>query len=306
MQSNYRVFVAGASGTIGMPLVQALVTAGHHVTALTRSPDKQAALRARGATPVVADALDPLALRRAVEAAHPTHVIHQLTALPKGGARRGSDLASTNKLRTDGTRNLLEAALAAGARRFIAGSFGLLDGLKTYSNHYVQEAVAAVHSMESQVLAASDAGAIEGVVLRYGAFYGPQNPATQQMMSLVRRRMLPVVRHDAGLLPCIHIDDAVSATVAALDHGRSGAIYDIVDDMPVSMSELIHALAAAAGAPPPRTVPGWVPRLFSPFMAAFMRVRLTPSNARARAELGWRPAFATYRDGLADTVRRAA
>jgi nucleoside-diphosphate-sugar epimerase len=306
MQSNFRVFVAGASGTIGMPLVQALVVAGHHVTALTRSPEKQAALRALGATPVVADALDSVALRRVVEAARPTHVIHQLTALPKGGARRGSDLAQTNRLRTEGTRYLLDASIAAGARRFIAGSFGVLDGLRSYANRHVQEAVAAVQSMESQVVAASQSGKLEGIVLRYGAFYGPQNPATRQMMTLVRRRMLPIVRNDAGLLPCIHVDDAVSATVAALDHGRPGAMYDIVDDMPVSMSEMIHGLAVAAGAPPPRVVPGWLPRLFSPFMAAFMRVRLTPSNQQARAELGWRPAFATYREGLADMVKRAA
>lgn len=301
-----RVFVAGGSGTIGVPLVRALVEAGHHVTALTRSKDKEQMLRALGASPAIADALDATALENAVRAARPTHVIHQLTALPKEGVRRASDLAPTNRLRIDGTRNLLDAAIAAGATRFLGGSFAPLHAVGPDAPPGARQGVAAVESMESQILEASRSGRIEGIVLRYGLFYGPGNPATEKMMALARRRMLPVVRGDRSLLPCIHLADAVSATVAALDHGPAGGVYDIVDDRPVSMTEIVRALAECAGAPPPFRVPAWLPRLLAPYMATVTSMHLSLSNEKARAELGWRPAFPTVRDGLAQMAARAA
>jgi nucleoside-diphosphate-sugar epimerase len=301
-----RIFVAGGSGTIGLPLVRALVEAGHQVTALTRSKDKQQMLRALGASPATADALDSNALDAAVRAARPTHVIHQLTALPKDGVRRASDLAPTNRLRIEGTRNLLDAAIAAGARRFVGGSFAPLHGIGPDAPANVREGAAAIESMESQILGASQSDRIEGIVLRYGLFYGPGNPATEKMMALVRRRMLPVVRGDRSLLPCIHMADAVSATVAALDHGPAGTAYDIVDDRPVSMTEIVRTLAEYAGAPPPFTVPAWLPRLLAPYMAAVTSMRLTLSNEKARTELDWRPAFPTVREGLAEMSARAA
>ena len=165
--------VAGASGTIGIPLVRALVAAGHQVTALTRSPGKQSELRAVGATPVVADALDREALIAAVVAARPTHVIHKLTALPKDGTVRGpKDLEATNRLRIEGTRNLIDAAIQAGARRFLVGSFALLSPRGPVGAESENEAAAAVRSMETQVMEATKRGSIEGVVLRYGMFYG--------------------------------------------------------------------------------------------------------------------------------------
>ena len=301
-----RVFVAGGSGSIGLPLVRALVEAGHQVTALTRSPSKQLALQALGATPAVADALDPAALRTAVLAARPTHVIHQLTALPKnGGVRRASDLAATNQLRIDGTRNLIDAAVAAGAKRIVVGSFAPMQGLRNATGD-LRDGVAAVESMEAQTLEASRAGRIEGIVLRYGLFYAPDNPATQQMMALARRRMLPIVRGDNSLLPCIHVADAVSATVAALDRGRPGESYDIVDDRPASMAEIARTLAARAGAPPPLAVPAWLPKLIAPYMARVASVRLELSNGKARKELGWRPMFPTMAAGLASLGSRAA
>jgi len=209
------VFVAGASGTIGVPLVRALVAAGHHVTALTRSPGKREALQTLGASPVIANALDRDALVGAVVAAHPTHVIHQLTALPREGPRRASDVEATNRLRRDGTRNLLQAAISSHARRFIVGSFAPLaaSAPATMQN----AAAAAVRSMESQVLEATRQGLIDGIVLRYGMFYGPGVPSTAALVELVRKRRWPVVRGDAGQLPIIHIDDAVSATLLALD-----------------------------------------------------------------------------------------
>lgn len=301
-----RVFVAGGSGSIGLPLVRALVGAGHQVTALTRSAAKQLTLQALGATPAVADALDPAALNAAVLAARPTHVIHQLTALPKnGGVRRASDLAATNRLRIDGTRHLIDAAVAAGARRIVVGSFAPMQGLRDATGD-VRDGVAAVESMESQALEASRAGRIEGIVLRYGLFYAADNPATQQMIALARRRMLPVVRGDHSLLPCIHVADAVSATVAALDRGRPGEAYDIVDDRPVSMTEITRTLADRAGAPRPLAVPAWLPRLIAPYMARVASVRLELSNRKAREELGWRPLFPTMVDGLAPLAPRAA
>ena len=280
--------------------------AGHEVTALTRSPGKKQTLAALGATPAVADALDADSLRAAVLASRPTHVIHELTAIPKGGVRRASDLALTNRLRTEGTRNLLAASIAAGAKRIVVGSFAPLHGLGPDAPRGVRDALAAVQSMESQVLEASRSGRIEGIVLRYGLFYGPENPATQSMLAMVRRRMLPAIRGDRSLLPCIHDDDVVSATIAALERGVPGSVYDIVDDHPVSMAEIVRTMAEFAGAPAPLSVPSWVPRLLAPFMASIVSVRLGLSNANARKELGWRPASPTWRDGLARIVARAA
>jgi len=296
------VFLAGGSGAIGVPLVRALVAAGHSVTALTRSPANAEKLRALGATPAVADALDAAVLRRVVVAAHPTHVIHQLTALPKGGPRSARDLIPTNRLRIEGTRNLIDAASAAGAARILGGSFALLGAAKLAIPPGTEAAAAAIQSMESQIL---EAGRIEGVVLRYGLFYGPETASTMQMVALARRRMLPAIRGDHGLLPWIHVDDAASATVAALDRAPAGSTYDIVDDRAVSMSEIARAIAAAAGAPRPIAIPLWLPRLVAPYMARMLSIRLPLSNEKARAELGWRPAFPTIHEGLSRLSRAA-
>lgn len=300
------VFVAGASGTIGIPLVRALAAAGHQVTAMTRSPEKQDQLRAAGATPVVADALDAEALKRVVVQARPDVVIHQLTALPKTGVRTARDLDATNRLRTEGTRNLIAAAVAAKARRLVGASFVLSLAAKPGADGELDEGARAVNSLESQIVEASRQGAIEGIVLRYGMWYGPATPTTQQMAAMAKRRMLPTVRGDRSLLPVLHLDDAVSAAVAAVDHGQPGAIYDIVDDEPVSMTEIVRELARRIGAPRPFAVPAWLPRMLSPFMARITSVRLPLSNAKARAELGWRPAYPTMREGLARTMSSAA
>jgi hypothetical protein len=168
------VFVAGGSGTIGRPLVRALVAAGLRVVATTRSPAKQEQIARLGATPVVVDALDAAALERAVGAASPTHVIHQLTALPSAGPRSEAQLEETNPLREDGTRNLLKAAEAAGARRIVVASFAPLAASVSLALGYdgITRAARAVLSMEDQVLTAARRGAIEVIVLRYGLFYG--------------------------------------------------------------------------------------------------------------------------------------
>jgi nucleoside-diphosphate-sugar epimerase len=300
------VFLAGGSGAIGVPIVRGLVAAGHQVTALTRSAANAEALRALGATPAIADALDADALRRVVVAARPTHVIHELTALPKGGPKSARELAPTNRLRIDGTRHLIEAAVAAGATRFVAGSFALLGGATARMPEDAREAADAVTSMESQVLDANARRLFDGIILRYGLFYGPENGMTNQMIALARRRLLPAVRGDRGLLPAIHLNDAASATIAALERGAAGSTYNIVDDEPVSMSEMVRTIAASVGAPRPFTVPAWLPRLLSPYMAGLMTIRLPLSNGKARAELGWRPSYPTIRDGMSAMVRRAA
>lgn len=301
-----RIFVAGGSGTIGVPLVRALVAGGHEVTALTRTESKRDELRALGASVAVADALNREELTVAVRAARPTHVIHQLTALPKDGAKKASDIEPTNRLRVDGTRNLIEAAVQAGARRFVAGSFAPLAPVGPAEQAAGNAAAAAVRSMEEQVLEASARGLIEGVVLRYGLFYGLETPSTIAMIDMVRKRRLPIVRGDTGQLPFIHIDDAVSATVLALDAGRAGEVYDIVDDRASSMSDVARALAEYTGSPAPMKVPGWLPRLVAPFMARMMRIQMPLSNAKAKAELGWRPKYPTVREGLARMFQQAA
>jgi len=299
------VFVAGGSGTIGIPLVRALVSAGHQVTAMTRSAGKTAELQALGASVAVADALDRAALVRAVTDARPTHVVHQLTALPKAGVTRPSDLEPTNHLRIEGTRNLLDAAIQAGARRFLVGSFAMLSSgdVRTPAT---DAAAAAIRSMESQVLDATATGAIEGVILRYGLFYGADVPSTLNTIDMVRRHRLPVVRHDEGQLPVINVEDAASATVLALDRALAGAVYDIVDDRAVSFTEIVETVAEFTGSSAPWRVPAWIPRLFSPYMARLISLRMPLSNAKAKAELGWRPRYPTIREGLAPLAHHAA
>jgi nucleoside-diphosphate-sugar epimerase len=272
---------------------------------MTRSPNKQSELRALGASVAIADALDPAGLSRVLADARPTHVIHQLTALPKAGVNRPSDIQPTNRLRIEGTRNLLEAAIQAGARRFLVGSFAMFSSGEAPAAAD-DAAAAAVRSMEKQVLDATARGAIEGVILRYGLFYGSDVPSTVSMIEMVRRRRLPVVRNDTGLLPVINIDDAASATMLALDRAPAGAIYDIVDDRPVSMTDFATTIAEYTGSAAPWRVPAWVPRLLAPYLARLTSMRVPLSNAKAKAELGWRPKYPTIRDGLAPIARRAA
>ena len=302
------VFIAGGSGTIGIPLVRALVADGHAVTAMTRSSNKQDELRRMGASVLVADALNRDAVIAAVHAAKPTHVIHQLTALPRSGPRRSGDVNATNRLRIDGTRHLLEAAIHAGVRRFVAGSFALLaprdardprdprDPMIAQSN---DPAAAAVASMEKQVLETTAHGFIEGIILRYGMFYGLDVPSNIAMIDMVRKRRLPVVRKDASQLPFIHLEDAVSATLRALESAPAGSIYEIVDDHAFCFSEIVEIIAELSNSAKPFKVPAWLPRVVSPYLTRMTSIRLPLSNARAKSELGWRPKYKTMREGLA-------
>ena len=267
---------------------------------MTRSSARQAQIAQLGATPVAADALDAVAVERVVRATSPTHLVHQLTALPVAGPRSEADLEATNRLREEGTRNLLRAAEAVGIRRIVVGSFAPFAARipTTRRCEGIERAVRAVQSMEEQVLAASRRGAIEGIVLRYGLFYGTGTPSTDQMIALARKRRLPTLMNDRGRLPFIHLADAVTATVAALHSGVSTGVYHIVDDQPASMSEMVREMAALTGAPQPFAIPRWLLQLTQPYLARMLSLDLSLPNADARRDLGWSPRFPSYREGL--------
>ncbi|HEU0023264.1 MAG TPA: NAD(P)-dependent oxidoreductase [Thermoleophilaceae bacterium] len=307
-----RVFLAGGSGVVGERLVPALAQAGHTVVALTRSPGKIEAVRALGAEPAVADALDREALEAAVREAQPEAVIHQLTAIPdRLNVRKiARDFEFTNRLRTEGTDNLLEAARAAGARRFVAQSFAGWpyarvggpvkdedDPLDSDSPGQMRPILDAIRHLESAVTGAAD---LEGIVLRYGPFYGPGTSmaADGAIVEEIRKRRFPIVGSGGGVWSFVHVDDVASATVAALERGRPG-IYNIVDDEPATVSEWLPVVAEAAGAKPPRRVPAWVGRLASgPHGVAMMTDIRGASNAKAKRELGWQPAHSSWREGF--------
>ena len=264
-----RIFVAGASGVIGRQLLPQLAAQGHQVTATTRSPGKTGLLRSLGAEPVVADGLDGAAVGEAVARAQPEVVIHQMTALSGPFSIRKFDktFALTNRLRTEGTDHLLAAAVAAGARRFIAQSYGGWTGsreggpVKTEEDPLdpappaaMRQSMAAIRHLEQVVPAAP----LEGIVLRYGSLYGPG--AWDQLVPVIRRGMFPVIGDGAGVWSFLHTSDAASATVAALDRGSPG-LYNVADDEPAPVAEWLPFLAQEVGARPPRRVPVWLGRL---------------------------------------------
>jgi nucleoside-diphosphate-sugar epimerase len=307
-----RIFVAGATGALGRRLVPLLVERGHQVSGMTRTAGKAAGLRAAGAEPVVADALDRDAVLAAVVAARPEVVVHELTALAEMTDFRKLDqgFALTNRLRTEGTDHLLAAARAAGARRFVAQSFAGWpfarvggpvktedDPLDPDPPAQLRRTLDAIRHLESAVLGAEG---MEGVVLRYGGFYGPETSAGEGgfMLEDLRRRRFPLVGAGTGVWSFVHIDDAATATVAAVERGAPG-IYQIVDDDPAPVSEWLPALAAAVGARPPRRVPAWVARLAGGAHGVVLMTEVRgASNAKARRELGWRPAWPSWRQGF--------
>jgi nucleoside-diphosphate-sugar epimerase len=305
------VLVAGATGALGRPLVQALVANGHEVSGLSRTPGNRDRLRALGAEPVIADVLDRAALLRAVDGLEADAVIHQLTSLKKIPMRHG-DMALTNVLRTEGTANLLAAARVVGAHQFVTQSFIAGYGYYDHGARVLTENdpfavprhdrfdphLAAMRSAEHQTFSAAG---IEGIALRYGLFYGP-GAGIEQMVDRLRRRRLPVPRDGGGVVSWIYIADAAAATVAALERGRPGQAYNIVDDEPVNWRQFIEALAAAFGAPRPLTVPRWIFRP-APYAYAMLTSTLRVSNAKAKRELGWAPSVPTYREGIRRTVQ---
>jgi 2-alkyl-3-oxoalkanoate reductase len=307
-----RVFVAGASGAIGRPLVPKLVAAGHEVTGTTRSAASAEAIRAAGARAALLDVLDADALTAAVREAGAEAVIHQLTALPDRLDFRDPKLYdATNRLRGEGTRNLLDAAQAVGARRFVSQSIAFMyapagEMVKTEDDPLIGDAPppfgAGVRTLREMERSVVEAG---GVVLRYGFFYGPgthYGPAGS-LTADVRRRRLPVVGKGTGVTSFIHVDDAADATVAALERGAPGA-YNVTDDEPAPMREWVPVFAAAAGAKRPLRVPVWLARLVAGKAVAMFATELRgASNAKAKRELGWAPAHPSWRTGLAESLR---
>lgn len=304
-----RVFLAGATGAIGRPLVRRLLAEGHEVVGTTRSEEKARALEAAGAEAVVLDAFDTPALRSAVLAARPDAVIAQLSALdaPLRPRRYAEWIAGTNRLRTEVTPVLVEAARTARAERLLVQSvcFLLADEGPMVGDEHAPTAedepdpmgpvVRAALAMEAEVVAAG------GLVLRYGFFWGPGTSLGLggQQVEDVRRRRFPVVGTGAGMFSFVHVADAAAATVLALDC-PGPAVLNVVDDEPIAQHDWVPALADALGARPPRHVPGWVARLAAgPFLAGRAEHQRGSTNAAARRELGWEPAFPTVRDGFA-------
>jgi len=310
-----RVFVAGAAGAIGRQLLPQLAAQGHQVTAATRSPGKLALLRGLGAEPVVVDGLDAMAVGAAVARAEPEAVIHQMTSLAGTLNLRHFDqtFAVTNRLRTEGTDHLLAAAAAAGARRFVAQSYtgwtNIRAGTPVKSEDdpldpdppaRQRETLAAISRLETSVLAAA---AMHPVVLRYGSFYGLG--ASDELVSLVRRRRVPIIGGGAGIWSFLHVYDAATATVAALERGEPG-VYNVVDDEPASVAEWLPFLAEAVGAKAPLRVPAWVGRLAAGEVGVSMMTQIRgSSNAKAKRELGWRPAWPSWRQGFTSGLAEA-
>ncbi|MDR0345953.1 MAG: NAD(P)-dependent oxidoreductase [Nocardiopsaceae bacterium] len=302
-----RVFVTGATGALGGHLVPRLVAAGHEVTASTRTPGKAGRLRAAGAEPVVLDGLDREAVIAAVRAAAPEVIVHEMTALAGMKSLRNPDklFATTNALRTRGTGNLLAAAAEAGTRRVIAQSYAGAGPderpgpLKTEQDQQAWRSIpSAVQGPAAiaQVEATVPAEAPEGLVLRYGVFYGPGTG--DFMVEAVRKRMVPVVGGGTGVWSFVEITDAAAATAAAVETGEPG-LYNVVDDDPAPVAEWLPYLAEVAGAKPPRRMPAWLGRLLAgEFVVAQMTSSRGYTNEKAKKELGFQPRYGSWREGF--------
>jgi nucleoside-diphosphate-sugar epimerase len=316
-----KIFIAGATGVLGRALVPRLVAQGHDVVGMTRTASKQDLVRSLGARPVVADALDPDAVAQAVAGAEPEVIVHQLTALSgpmsMRDARhpeRSAAAIMTNRLRTEGTDHLLAAGRAVGARRFVAQSFGAFRFART-SAPVLTEAdpldpndpppplrtVQAGYLYLEQAVTAIEWG--EGIVLRYGGFYGPGTSISRapdaHMAVPVRKRRFPIIGDGGGVLSYIHVDDAAAATVAAVDRGRPGIYYG-VDDDPAPARDWLPVLASVLDAKPPRHMPRWLARLLAGEAAtAMMTDTKGASNAKAKRELGLQLRYPSWRQGFA-------
>jgi 2-alkyl-3-oxoalkanoate reductase len=306
-----RVLIAGATGQIGELLTPALVATGDEVYGLARSERSAEKVRELGATPVMGDALDGEAVMAAVAEARPEMIVHQLTAIPRSGInprKLGEAFGPTGRLRREGTRNLVEAAERHGVPRIVAQSIAfayrhegpeILDEsapLYTDAPGDWGEIVGAVAALEEAVLGSS---ALQGVVLRYGMFYGPATPYSPNGVygEMVRKRRLPIVGDGSGRQSFIHLDDATSATLSAIDRGSG--IYNVVDDEPARARDWIPDFAEALGAKPPRHVPAWLARLAAgPAAVRTMTTQRGASNACIKRDLGWKPRYADWRAGF--------
>jgi nucleoside-diphosphate-sugar epimerase len=315
-----KVFVAGATGVLGRALLPKLVARGHEVVGMTRSETKQDLVRSLGARPVVADALDPDGVAAAVASAEPEVIVHELTALSGDiSARdmrhpeRSSAAVMTNRLRTEATDHLLAAGRAVGARRFVAQSFTAFrwarsggpvlsedEPLDPNPPAALRPAIVGILHVERTVTAIEWG---DGLVLRYGGFYGPGTAISAApdalMATLVRKRRFPILGGGGGIWSHVHIDDAAAATVAAVEHGGPG-LYNVVDDEPAPVREWLPVLASALHAKPPRRIPRWLGRLVAGEAATVMMTESRGvSNAKAKRELGWQLRYPSWRQGFA-------
>jgi nucleoside-diphosphate-sugar epimerase len=308
-----RVFVAGASGVIGRPLVRQLAAAGHEVIGTTSRLENAPRLEEAGVRPVVCDALDAEAVRAAVEEVSPEVVVNELTRLPREYNPRKIDYGPTNRARSVGGHNLIEAARAVGARRFITQGIAFIYAPQgpmvkdeeapawTDAPEPFSGGVAAMLDHERE---ATQTPGLEGVVLRYGQFYGPGTyyASDGNIADQVRRRRFPIVGRGEGVFSFIHIDDAASGTVAALDRGAPG-IYNVVDDEPAPLREWLPVYAEALGARRPFRVPAFVARLAAgPFASAFATQLRGASNAKAKRKLRWEPRYPSWRRGFREAL----
>jgi nucleoside-diphosphate-sugar epimerase len=297
-----KIFIAGASGAIGRPLIRQLRERDHEVVGMTRS--NAAAIEQLGAEAVVADAFDADAVRSAVAASKPDVVVNELTDLgrPLNPRKYQEWLAGTNRLRREGTRNLVDAAVAAGVGKFVSQSVAFAytfePGVKTEDapihGPAAGEMGEAMESLEQQTLAAPG-----GIVLRYGFFYGPGTSyaAEGQQIEMIRKRQMPIVGGGNGQFPFVHVEDAAAATVAAIERGAPG-IYNVADDEPAPAHDFIPYLAQLVGAKKPWRVPAFVARFAAGGMARFATNLQPVSNAKAKRDLGWEPRYASWRDGF--------
>jgi nucleoside-diphosphate-sugar epimerase len=306
-----RIFIAGATGTLGRPTVRALVSRGHQVVGLTRTDEGARRIQAMGARAVVGNALDAERLKTLVVDARPEVVIHLLTALPAGGVMRKAHLRATNELRTTGTANLIAASAAAGARRIVAESFvgvygnGQFRGLVSeemplppVQDGVMKDTVLALRSLEDQLRAANRSSGIETVALRIGLLYGSEVPHTRAMIDQARSGRMFLPAGLSGVGSFVHNDDAAAAIVAAIEQPNVSSVYNIADDKAMPMTEFITRLMAAVSAPPPKTVPAWVVRMMAPVIAVMGSAKLPLDNSKAKRELGWNPLYPTVADGL--------
>jgi nucleoside-diphosphate-sugar epimerase len=311
-----KIFLAGATGVIGRPLLPLLVEAGYEVVGTTRSEAKADQVRASGGEPAVVNAMDTEALRAAVVAAEPEVVINQLTALPDALDFRDREaLSATNALRSEAGPALARIAAEVGAKRLIAQSVAFFyapvgDAIKDEEEPLMElppdspmaEGPLALRELEQSTL---ERPGMDGLVLRYGYFYGPGTYYAPEGSTAeqVRKRRFPIVGNGGGIFPFIHTDDAAAATLAAVERGAPG-IYNVTDDDPAPMSDWLPAYAESIGAKPPRRVPAWLAKLVAGKDAAALATRLRgASNEKAKRELDWRPRYSSWRRGFSEAPR---
>jgi nucleoside-diphosphate-sugar epimerase len=310
-----KIFVAGATGALGQHFVPQLVSRGHEVVGMTSKPEKQDIVRSLGAQPVVADALDPDAVAQAVAQAEPEVIVHQLTALSGSLDLRKFEqsFALTNRLRTEGTDHLLAAGHAVDVQRFVAQSFAGWPSARTGGPVKTEDDPLDPHPAEAMRTtfeaicyleeAVTGANWTQGVVLRYGGFYGPGTSMSLhpdgQQVEMIRKRKFPIVGSGEGVWSFVHIEDAATATVAAVEHSEAG-LYNVVDDEPAPVREWLPTAAAALGARKPMRLPRWLGRLAAGQAADVMMNEVRgASNAKAKRELGWQPRYSSWRQGFA-------